>query len=133
MPAREGPAAHQPDQRGDREYYWNFCVNNDSLELRNIALVADLIIQSARRRLESRGLHSPRSPDRAIPAAHDTFLARGRRPMADRVTGLRPFLELSTSASPSSSPRLSFSSRDSRSGKRTGIPSNSAVTARFQI
>ena len=40
-----------------QDYYANFHVSRDLLELRNLLQVADLIVQSARQRTESRGLH----------------------------------------------------------------------------
>jgi L-aspartate oxidase len=57
------------------EYYGNFRVSNDLLELRNLVDVADLIIQSAQRRRESRGLHyNIDFPDRDENQAAPTIL-----------------------------------------------------------
>jgi L-aspartate oxidase len=40
-----------------REYYWGYRLTRDVLELRSIALVGYLMVESASRRRESRGLH----------------------------------------------------------------------------
>jgi L-aspartate oxidase len=40
-----------------RQYYWDYQVTRDVVELRNIADVAHLIVECAMRRKESRGLH----------------------------------------------------------------------------
>ena len=40
-----------------REYYFKYLVTPDTLELRNLAVCAELIVKSAQKRRESRGLH----------------------------------------------------------------------------
>ncbi len=58
-----------------REYYSHFRVTNDLIELRNLVLVAELIIRSAMARRESRGLHYIRDYPRPDPGlAYDTVL-----------------------------------------------------------
>jgi L-aspartate oxidase len=56
------------------EYYRNFHVSADLLELRNLVLTADLIVQSALSRHESRGLHFSKDYPQMLPEAVPTVL-----------------------------------------------------------
>jgi L-aspartate oxidase len=57
------------------EYYRNFRVSNDLIELRNLVLTAELIVNSARLRHESRGLHASRDYPGLLPEVRDTVLS----------------------------------------------------------
>ncbi len=61
-------------RREIREYYFDYLVTTDTLELRNIALVAELIIRCALRRKESRGLHYTLDYPSLLPQARNTIL-----------------------------------------------------------
>jgi L-aspartate oxidase len=56
------------------EYYSNFRVTADLIELRNLHQTAELIVKSARARHESRGLHYNADYPQTDPAARDTIL-----------------------------------------------------------
>jgi L-aspartate oxidase len=69
-------AKHRIDliRREVTDYYKNFRVTPDLIELRNLVEVADLIIRSALARHESRGLHFTLDYPRTLPEAKDTVL-----------------------------------------------------------
>jgi len=56
------------------DYYGNFRVTADLIELRNLVEVADLIVRSALHRKESRGLHYTLDYPELLPEARDTIL-----------------------------------------------------------
>jgi L-aspartate oxidase len=63
------------------EYYWNFRITRDLVELRNIALVGELIVRCALERRESRGLHyTIDHPNTSDAWARDTVLSARARP-----------------------------------------------------
>jgi L-aspartate oxidase len=58
------------------DYYANFRVTRDLLELRNLVVCAELIVRSALRRHESRGLHYSRDFPNTLPVSFPTVLTR---------------------------------------------------------
>lgn len=62
-------------KREIQEYYWNFKVEPSLLELRNLVEVADLIIEGALQRKESRGLHYTLDYPHLLPEARDTVFS----------------------------------------------------------
>ena len=63
-------------QREIDEYYWNFKVDSTLIELRNLVLVADIIVRSALMRKESRGLHYTLDFPEKLPQAHDSIVQK---------------------------------------------------------
>ncbi|HUS23378.1 MAG TPA: L-aspartate oxidase [Candidatus Binatia bacterium] len=69
-------------QQEIQEYYGNYRIGADLIELRNLAVCAELIIRSALSRRESRGLHYTLDYPRTEPLARPTVLPGRALPLA---------------------------------------------------
>ena len=66
------------------DYYSHFRISNDLIELRNLVQTADLIVQSAMLRHESRGLHYSRDYPFTLEHASNTILTPETKPAAPK-------------------------------------------------
>ncbi len=75
-------------EREIEDYYANFRISNDLIELRNLVMTAHLIVRSAILRHESRGLHFSRDYPETSAVAKPTILRprRIRHPADGRAT-----------------------------------------------
>ncbi|MBP7179137.1 MAG: L-aspartate oxidase, partial [Moraxellaceae bacterium] len=64
-------------QREIDEYYSNYRISINLVELRNLVMVAELIIRSAQARKESRGLHYTLDYPDLLPKVRDNILTPG--------------------------------------------------------
>ena len=83
-PVEQAPHARRATHRASFlreeivEYYWRYFVTRDLLELRNIATVAQLVVECALARKESRGLHYTIDfPETDAKEGRDTVARRG--------------------------------------------------------
>lgn len=84
-------ARHRVDllQSEIHEFYSNYRISNDLLELRNLVAIAEAIIESAMLRRESRGLHYTLDFPSSLPRATDTILAGKPRNQAQPAPMVR--------------------------------------------
>lgn len=72
-----------------RHYYFDYIVTPEILEVRNLADVAEIIIRSAHKRKESRGLHKTIDYPEKLPEASDTIVpGRATRPYPSTTSSL---------------------------------------------
>ena len=62
-------------RREIRDYYFRYLVTPDTLELRNLAVCAELIVKCAQKRHESRGLHYTLDYPKMAKKAKQTVIA----------------------------------------------------------
>ncbi|NOX49135.1 MAG: L-aspartate oxidase [Gammaproteobacteria bacterium] len=70
-----------------QEYYAHYRITDDLIELRNLVNVAELIVRSALKRKESRGLHYNLDYPELLPQAQDTIMFPGS---IDQLDMLKP-------------------------------------------